>query len=513
MDCRSSEGSLTVESHTHLSTDPSRCMSFLHNTSAEQMINNYRSIVDRCDVGQIQLTIETLPDDALIYVFYFYVTQASEVEAWHTLVHLCKRWRNLVFGSPLRLNLRIACTNKTPVREMLDIWPPLPIVISGRLKRKTNLNNVKAALEHHDRVCKIMLFFARCNPEDLIASLEIPFPILTGLNLNAFTSRSFEADPSKFLCGSTQLRSLTLTCIRIPDILKSLTSTPNLVILRLDRIGSFLSDEMVTVLSALTRLEILELHVEIRRSHPDWENRHLAPLTRTVLSSLTVLKVRGDTEDLEDLVARIDAPLLGHLYVLVSFPVFDRVIVLDAPHLLRFISRIPKLQTPDEAYIGFDADEFKIWIVFFFSTLISPLALRLEIFCFEPKEQFPCLARFCRSPPLTLQRSEYLCIGEGQFSQQRQRKYTENTQWLELLQPFVAVKNLYLAKDFTLHIAYTLQGLVGVRVMEVLPALANVFIDEFELSVLVHKVLKEFVVARQLAGHPIIISGWDIKQY
>jgi hypothetical protein len=77
---------------------------------------------------------------------------------------------------------------------------------------------------------------------------------------------------------------------------------------------------------------------------------------------------------------------------------------------------------------------------------------------------------------------------------------------LELLRPFFAVKNLYLDKEFALHIAHALQELVGERVMEVLPTLENVFIDEFQPSGPVHEVIKEFVAARQLAGHPIIIS-------
>jgi hypothetical protein len=444
------------------------------------------------------------------------VAQASEVEAWHTLVHVCRRWRNLVFGSRRRLNLQIACTNDTAVKEKLDVWPSLPIVLSGSCRTLTCLDNVKAALEHHNRVCQIKLFFVVCELEDIVASLEESFPILTDLDLSAVGSfRPFDPDPSKFLGGSARLRSLTLRGIRVPELLKPLLSTPNLIVLRLDGIhnsGSFLPDEMVTGLSALTRLEQLDLQVEFGRSHPDWENRRLHLLTRAVLPSLTVLRVRGATEDLEDFMARIDAPLLDHLYILYSFSAFDRVIVLDTPHLLRFISRTPKLQAPDEAYIGFDADNFKMWINFFCSTRISRRVLRLEIFCIEPERQFPCLAQFCRSPPFPLHRLESLCIGEGQFSQQSRRNHTENARWLELLQPFAAVKNLYLTKEFALHIAHALQELVGERVMEVLPTLENVFIDEFRPTGPVHEVIKEFVTVRQLAGHPIRISGWDIKK-
>jgi hypothetical protein len=52
--------------------------------------------------------------DALLAIFYLYVkapapdlslASKEEIEVWQTLVHVCQRWRNLVLGSPRRLNL------------------------------------------------------------------------------------------------------------------------------------------------------------------------------------------------------------------------------------------------------------------------------------------------------------------------------------------------------------------------------------------------------------------------
>jgi len=39
----------------------------------------------------------------------------------------------------------------------------------------------------------------------------------------------------------------------------------------------------------------------------------------------------------------------------------------------------------------------------------------------------------------------------------------ENTQWLELLQPFIAVKGLYLFGELALPVAQALQELAGER--------------------------------------------------
>jgi hypothetical protein len=51
----------------------------------------------------------------------------------------------------------------------------------------------------------------------------------------------------------------------------------------------------------------------------------------------------------------------------------------------------------------------------------------------------------------------------------------ENRQWLELLRPFMAVKNLYLSEEFASRIP-ALQELVEGRTTDVLPALQNIFL-------------------------------------
>jgi hypothetical protein len=486
--------------------------------------------VDCYHVGQTQLTIDTLPDDALLCIFdfyvartstyfpvtqaptYFHVTQASDVEAWHTLVHVCSRWRNLVFGSPRRLNLRIACTIETPVREKLDIWPPLPIVILGDFSRDrpTDHDNIKAALEHHNRVCQIKLSFVVWLPIYLVPSLEEPFPILTDLDLST-DFEPFDPDPTKFLGGGpAQLRSLhlkvnALVNAPIPDLPNLLLSTPNLVVLSVDEVSydPFLPDELVNALSALISLKYLILRFSFGPTHPNSENR--LP-TRTVLPSLTMLEIKGKTEGLEDFMARIDAPLLCSLDIRIYFDIFAvRDIVLDTmtPQLFRFISRLPKLQPPVEAQIGIGTGPY---IIFFFP---GPFHyLQLEFHCGDPGRQFTCLAQFCRSAPFPIHPLKSLGIYGGQFPP-LPRYYEYYHRWLEILGQFPGAKNLYLSKEFAPYIARALQALVGERVMEVLPILESISIEEFQPSGPVHKVIEEFVAARQLAGHPITISRFD----
>jgi hypothetical protein len=83
-----------------------------------------------------------LPDDVLLEIFVFYRGQyryanpGSPLWKWHFLVHVCQKWRQIVFASPRRLDLQIFCTNKTPVRKNLGIWPALPLVIEYELLRE-----------------------------------------------------------------------------------------------------------------------------------------------------------------------------------------------------------------------------------------------------------------------------------------------------------------------------------------------------------------------------------------
>ena len=87
----------------------------------------------------------------------------------------------------------------------------------------------------------------------------------------------------------------------------------------------------------------------------------------------------------------------------------------------------------------------------------------------------------------------------------------ESSQWLELLHPFTAVKGLYASREIAPRIAPAIQELVGERVMEVLPALRGIFLEEPFPSGPVQETIGQFVAARQLAGHPIAVSLWERK--
>ncbi len=131
-----------------------------------------------------------VPDDVLLNIFDFYVVNLREnrrIEGWQMLAHVCGRWRRVVFQSPLRLNLRLLCTPKTPATDILDIWPPLPFIIRGILDDKPpGVDNVIAALEHNDRVLQIELTYLTSSEFRYVTDSVMlkPFPALTDLSLD-----------------------------------------------------------------------------------------------------------------------------------------------------------------------------------------------------------------------------------------------------------------------------------------------------------------------------------------
>src|SRR5712691_9084023 len=95
-------------------------------------------IIKLSRTGQLYppVTIEVLPNTVLLEIFSFYVDRPDAGrDGWHTLVHVCRQWRVVVFDSPRRLNLRLLCTPKRPLKN-LDIWPVLPIDIEFLAKEK-----------------------------------------------------------------------------------------------------------------------------------------------------------------------------------------------------------------------------------------------------------------------------------------------------------------------------------------------------------------------------------------
>ena len=287
--------------------------------------------VDWCDVARA--TIAMLPDVVLLEIFDSYVDEAR-IEAWHRLVHVCRKWRIVTFGPPRRLNLRLHCKASTPVRKTLDVWPLLPIVIRVYGHEMWDGHNIVSAIEHNDRICELDLFdIPSSRLEKVLAAMRQPFSALTRLQLQP-RGEAAPAVPTSFLGGSAPcLQTLFLNRIQVPspgltNLLSSATHLVDLYLFRISHSGYISPEAFVTCLAVLTRLETLHIGFESPRCHPEQTSRRPPPATRTLLPVLTKLWFKGVGNYLEDLVAQVDAPLLDKFSI-----TFFHQLIYDTPQL------------------------------------------------------------------------------------------------------------------------------------------------------------------------------------
>ena len=444
-----------------------------------------------------------LPDVPLLEILYFYTTN-SWIEAWHMLVHVCQKWRNLVFESPRRLNLRLYCRSTTPVMKIIDVWPPIPIIIVDYHLKNSRVDGICAALEHNDRIHEVDLNAIQSSQsERVLAAMNRPFPSLNRLHL-AFTDETAPVDPDLFLGGSAPcLQTLSVNGIPASGLPSLLLSAIHLVCLELCGIphsGYISPTAMVTCLSVLTRLESFTIGFESPRSRPGRNSRPLPSRPGTLLPVLTVLRFKGSSIYMEELVARINVPLLRKLEI-----VFFHRPIFETPQLTQLISRTRQFKTHQEAFLVFSN-----WS----ASISLDGVLEFKILCRQPDQQLRSLAQVCNSsfPQILLPTVwDLYVVPEDGFSQLRWPEDIESSQWLELFRPFTGVEDLSVSRECVPHIASALGTLVGERVTEVLPVLQTLSLEDTfpSESGPIQESIGQFAAARRLVSRLIAVSCWN----
>ena len=366
--------------------------------------------------------IDVLPDDVLLEIFDFYVNGEwyggkSGKEAWISLVHVSRRWRSLVFRSPRRLNLRLYCSPETPAKDTLDLWPAFPLMICGDMSF-SGAENVVTALRENNRVYEVYLWgIAARQLEEILTVMQVPFPELTDLDLNALNSNgdgeTIPAIPDSFLGGSAPLlRNFTTYAIPFPGLSKLLSSAAanHLVELWLRSIphSGYISPEtMAAILSPLSGLERLSLEFESPQSHPGWESQSLPSPKRFILPALGEFHFNGVTEYLEDLVTRIDIPHLRSMDIH-----FFNQIDFHCPRLVQFMSRTSTLKALDEAHIQFGGGAGSVKLRYRESKSRVE-NLQITVLCQEPDWQLSSAEQVCSASLSLLSKVEDLYIEIG----------------------------------------------------------------------------------------------------
>jgi hypothetical protein len=422
-------------------------------------------------------------------------------------VHVCRRWRYLIFASPNRLNLLLFCTQNSPVRALLDVWPAFPLAIQFEYPKsewdnpENTFDILVAALERRDRICQIHVRVTDLPyelREHIVTAMEEPFPALGSLSLSLVSNGEIIRLPGTFLNGSAPcLQHLSLRSILFPSLPRLLSSTSDLRSLHLFSIPRYIPPEtMATCLSVLPKLESLAITFT---SHPRRINRAPPPPTRFVLPVLTKLEFTGISEYLEALASRFDAPLLDEFKI--NF-IHQPELVFDIPQTIRLFDHLKSIRPSRLAlhfYLPFSAS-------ILFSTNHGSYALpgphTWHITCNGLDWQVVSVAQICSQIRPFLHSVESLVITScGQLPYPNM----DVTTWLQIFHSFPSVRSLSICDELEPFIAAALQGLTGESAAGVLPSLQRISITGCRSDETVQQGIQSFLTARQHSGHPVAV--------
>ena len=450
------------------------------------------------------MTINMFPDQVLLEIFDTRRKMHDEpiydsVWGWLELVHVCQRWRQLIFGSPRGLDLQILCTHGTPVRESLDIWPPLPIAVHYHYDKSFtpyDANNLLAALDNPGRLRRVDLYLTRTQLAEVATVMQQPLPKLTH-----FSCHSVDDSPPPlsdgFLGGSTPcLQELHMGGIAYPALPTLLLSARGLVHLSLGNIppsGYIPPESLVTCLATLPKLQSFD--IEYFWTTSDTNRPPVPPVTRSLLPALTFFGFQGHSDYLEDLVSWIDSPRLNRLgidYVnSLSQPEFQ------FPQLFKFIDRSedPDLCIIKHADIIFSPYSVDLEAYPCLGSSRESTRVIIMIECEQIEDQVFYVSQMFNQPSAMLSRVVHLKLKQSAAEEDH-----HIDEWLQLLRLFSTVRTLHVSREFSKGIALALEHATGEMAVEALPVVDLIFLQGQPSSCITN-----FLMARQLFGVPVTV--------
>ena len=451
-----------------------------------------------------QLTIEVLSDDILLNIFRHSLDSDAAPRIWPTLVRVCRRWRQIVFASPLGLNLRLYCTHGTPVLKTLDLWPTFPVIVEyGGVPNldppaPEDDDNIIAALKHSGRVSSISLTVTSSLLEKL-STISEPFTELEEFFLCSQDNLQLTF-PSSFHLGP-RLRTVHLSRIAISSFPRLLLPSQFLVDIQLHDIPitGYLSPEaFATALSGTTQIRSLSLHFLSLPPRRIYLRLPPPPGERVILPALTYLKYRGTSKYLDSFAARIDAPHLGEINI-----IFFYQPTIDASQIGQFIERMEIHALLFDAEVETSADA--ISISFTDSSDCTPL--RLQIPCKQLDWQLSCMAQVCDRISPFLSRVRSLRIDTAQPLGGRDDRNSEP--WLDLLHSFKfsGVECFSVDSEVTTDILCVL-GPANERNTTMLPSLRLLEVGgNIKMDGPSWDSVQSFITSRSISGRPVEVKA------
>ncbi|KAI0267807.1 hypothetical protein BC834DRAFT_58979 [Gloeopeniophorella convolvens] len=468
-------------------------------------------------------TFDLLPQNVLLNIFDIIGAYEGFMHwRWDRVAHVCRAWRSVVLSSPRRLNLRLLCTYRKPVVDILHHWWHLPISIHYRRDDSQSLtpedeDNIIHALQHSFRIFEISLTVTLSLAAKLatVPWTRNPYPMLVDLELFCPKGGPEVTLPKGFLNASApSLEHIFLNGVVIPSLPRILASAEDLEVLsivRTPQAGYFSPAALIPRISAMSHLCDLNIHYLLSASHPQAIGRARSPpsLIPVILLSLERFSFQGASEDLEDLVSRFVAPRLKS----VTISLHNQLIISDLPHLALFLSRCDalvhctdvkltitrgsgaSLEMSDKVHFHWGVECKALdWQISTLAQICTPL----HHFSPSTKTGLNILFDDSRPNPRPVPEPD--------------QDEPEPDQWLELLQPFNTVEELSVSDGSGVSngLFQALRTLPsgGEGTLSVLPALRELRleVDSDEQSDAVAEVLDPFVEARRLIDRPVTIS-------
>ena len=451
--------------------------------------------------------IHNLDDDSLLQIFSCY--RLDDEENWYLrlgwlmLIHVCPRWRNLIYDSWSHLDMCLLLTNDSPSMDALSHLPPLPLIIhySDRTRTITRKDegNIYLGLQQHDRVRRVVLQAPSSKLRMWLKPMNKLFPRLGDLSLLSTTTESEEMSQAfPELLRAPKLHRLSLHGISLPKGLSLISSTAALSTLSLTHIRYFPPRHLVAQLQGLPHLEELSIGFAIPIPLTNSEGELLsAPITPVTLPTLRRLTLRGEDVDLDNLVAQINTPLLEQLSLSLLLDLEFTLV-----NLAKFIHRTERFECLI-ARVIFDKDGASIDAGHYEQRVGGKLSLYIN--CKSLDWQINSTTQVCTALGKVLSAVEDLTLDlEVDGMPSDWEKSLDSNLWHELLLPFICVKKLRIGSSLKFELSQSLDSVAGGLVLELLPEL-----QELEVQLEIghsKKVFSLFVETRESVARPIHLS-------
>ncbi|KAH9955479.1 hypothetical protein BC827DRAFT_872668 [Russula dissimulans] len=489
--------------------------------TGDQTISGHKSQYPRPRPYPSGTLIHILDQDSLLHILYLCRPILSHENAtddagilkggvwtrerwWYKLAQVCRRWRYLILGSAHHLGLSLVCSRGTPVAEMLEHSPPLPLLID-HVDHSDSITTddeegIMLALEHRDRVRRIRLNIPVPNMQKIIMALEDEFPILEFLRIGPPIKLNTSLTFPKPL-RAPHLRHLILTNFALPIGSPLLTTAAGLVTLSLSWISPsvyFHPNDLVHRLSQMPHLETLSVafHSPVPNREVKRELLRRPLTTHATLPNLRWFGFKGASAYLEALLPCMTAPRLAKLYVW-----FFNQLTFDLPRLLQVLNTAENLSF-SSAMLLFHEE----WL----SAIVYPnegpmmSTLYMDVSCQHLDWQVTSTAQIFRVLRSAFSAVENLTLKYRRYGVSSEwRNEADRTQWRDLLRSFNNVRTLRVDPELVDQLDRSLRlEEDGESPVELLPEL-----KELEYSTLLRSgaAFTAFNDARRIAGRPVTV--------